>query len=139
MPMEIERGCEAKPAWKNVTSRGGVINANGMALIRQELDSPLGNRGSEKSGSVSDVLIQNCTFHQSFSLASVKNCRERGSVIERMLYEKIQMVNTSTEHDMTKWFKGAIYNKHQLSSSGSSGNEYAADLIHGPFLITNPY
>jgi len=65
--------------------------------------------GSEMSGGVSDVLVQDCTFRQSFSLASVKNCRGRGSVIERVLYENIRMVNTSAEYDMTKWFKGAIY------------------------------
>lgn len=228
MPMEVPEDRGKKPVWKNVTVRGGVINANGMALIRQELDSPPGNRGSavclrnvdglylygvtvrqapfwclhvcyanhvttnrvkirnrsdehgnryqalyngdgidpdscsdvaivhssiesqddciaiksgrdeegravgvpsrriritncsfshgfgaavgsEMSGGISDVLIQDCTFHQSFSLASVKNCRGRGGVIERVLYENIRMVNTSTEHDMTKWFKGAIY------------------------------
>ncbi len=239
MPIEIPGGCNTKPAWKNLTIRGGVINANGMALIRQELDSPLGNRGSavclrnvdglylydvtvrqapfwclhviysnhvtmnrikirnkfdeqgnryqalyngdgidpdscsdvnivhssiesqddciavksgrdeegravgvpsqriritncefshgfgaavgsEMSGGVSDVLIQDCTFHQSFSLASVKNCRGRGSVIERVLYENIRMVNTSTEHDMTKWFKGAIYVDQFYGVDGAS-------------------
>ena len=239
MPMELPSGYETKPAWKNVTIRGGVINANGMALIQQELDSPLGNRGSavclrnvdglylydvtvrqapfwclhviysnhvtmnrikirnkfdeqgnryqalyngdgidpdscsdvaivhssiesqddciavksgrdeegravgvpsqriritncefshgfgaavgsEMSGGVSDVLIQDCTFHQSFSLASVKNCRGRGSVIERVLYENIRMVNTSTEHDMTKWFKGAIYVDQFYGVDGAS-------------------
>ena len=228
MPIEVPGACKTKPAWKNVTIRGGVINANGMALIQQELDSPHGHRGSavclrnvdglylydvtvrqapfwclhviysnhvtmnrvrirnkfdeqgnryqalyngdgidpdscsdvaivhssiesqddciavksgrdeegravavpsvriritncefshgfgaavgsEMSGGVSDVLVQDCTFRQSFSLASVKNCRGRGSVIERVLYENIRMVNTSAEHDMTKWFKGAIY------------------------------
>ena len=228
MPMEIAADRTSVPVWENVTIRGGVLNANGMALIRDELNSPLGYRGSavclrnlegvylfdttirqapfwclhviysnhvtmnririrnkfdeqgrryqalyngdgidpdscsdviiahssiesqddciavksgryeegravsvpsrriritncefshgfgaavgsEMSGGVSDVLIQDCTFHQSFSLASVKNCRGRGSVIERVLYENIRMVNTSEEHDMTKWFKGAIY------------------------------
>lgn len=227
MPMEVPGNHAFFPVWKNVTIRGGTIDANGMALIRQELDSPAGNRGSavclrnvdglylydvtirqapfwclhviyshhvsmnrirvrnkfdeqgnryqalfngdgidpdscsdvaivhssiesqddciavksgrdeegrrtgvpsrririsncefshgfgvaigsEMSGGVSDVLVQDCSFHQSFSLGSVKNCRGRGSTIERVLYENIRMVNTSTEHDMTKWFKGAI-------------------------------
>ena len=242
MPMEVPGGRIEKPVWKNVTIRGGVINANGMALIQQELDSTLGNRGSavclrnvdglylydvtvrqapfwclhviysnhvtmnrikirnkfdekgnryqalyngdgidpdscsdmtivhssiesqddciavksgrdeegravgvpsqriritncefshgfgaavgsEMSGGVSDVLIQDCTFHQSFSLASVKNCRGRGSIIERVLYENIRMVNTSTEHDMTKWFKGAIYVDQFYGVDGISLNE----------------
>ncbi len=243
MPMELPGGSNAKPVWKNVSIRGGVVNANGMALIQQELDSPLGNRGSavclrnvdgvylygvtvrqapfwclhviysnhvtmnrvkirnkfdeqgnryralyngdgidpdscsdvaivhssiesqddciavksgrdeegravgvpsqriritncefshgfgaavgsEMSGGVSDVLIQDCTFHQSFSLASVKNCRGRGSVIERVLYENIRMVNTSTEHDMTKWFKGAIYVDQFYGVDGASLEAY---------------
>lgn len=242
MPMEVPGGRIEKPVWKNVTIRGGVINANGMALIQQELDSTLGNRGSavclrnvdglylygvtvrqapfwclhviysnhvtmnrvkirnkfdeqgnryqalyngdgidpdscsdveivhssiesqddciavksgrdeegravgvpsqriritncefshgfgaaigsEMSGGVSDVLIQDCTFHQSFSLTSVKNCRGRGSIIERVLYENIRMVNTSTEHDMTKWFKGAIYVDQFYGVDGISLNE----------------
>ena len=228
MPMEIHDENGTAPVWEDVTIRGGVLNANGMALFHQELDSPEGNRGSavalrnidglylydttvrqspfwclhviysnhvtinririrnkfdengnryrdlyngdgidpdscgyvnilhssiesqddciavksgrdeegravgvpsnhiritncefsngfgaavgsEMSGGVWDVLVQDCVFRQSFSLASVKNCRGRGSVIERVLYENIKMINTSTEHDVTKWFKGAIY------------------------------
>ncbi|MBQ9251684.1 MAG: glycoside hydrolase family 28 protein [Clostridia bacterium] len=227
MPIVLPADCATAPAWTDVTIRGGVFNANGMALFQQELNHPEGNRGSavalrnidglylydttirqapfwclhiiysnhvtmnrikirnkfdengnryqglyngdgidpdscgfvnilhssiesqddcvaiksgrdeegrqvgipshdiritncefshgfgaaigsEMSGGVWDVLVQDCVFHQSFSLGSVKNCRGRGSIIKRVTYENIHMINTSTEHDMTKWFKGAI-------------------------------
>ena len=65
--------------------------------------------GSEMSGGVRNVLVQDCEFIDTFSLASVKNRRGRGSVIENVVYEDITFVNNNTEHLDTKWFKGGIY------------------------------
>lgn len=65
--------------------------------------------GSEMSGGVSDVYVRNCTFENTFSLASVKAIRGRGSYIKNIHYENYSHINHSNEFGVTKWFKGAIY------------------------------
>ena len=108
--IESQDDCIAVKSGRNEEGRAVSVPSRRIRITNCEFSHGFGAAvGSEMSGGVSDVLIQDCTFHQSFSLASVKNCRGRGSVIERVLYENIRMVNTSEEHDMTKWFKGAIY------------------------------
>ena len=65
--------------------------------------------GSEMSGGVRHVLVQDCTFTDTFSVASVKNQRGRGNCIEDVLYEDLVFVNTKTDQQDTKWFRGGIY------------------------------
>ena len=65
--------------------------------------------GSEMSGGVRHVLVQDCTFTDTFSVASVKNRRGRGNCIEDVLYEDLVFVNTKTDQQDTKWFRGGIY------------------------------
>jgi len=65
--------------------------------------------GSEMSGGVSDVLVRNCTFENTHSIASIKAIRGRGAYIRNIRYENCSLVNQSTEHKDTKWFRGAIY------------------------------
>lgn len=64
--------------------------------------------GSEMSGGVFDVLVQDCVFTDSFSVGSVKNRRGRGNEVARVLYEDIEMVNHNPEYGDCKWFRGAI-------------------------------
>ena len=42
-------------------------------------------------------------------MASVKNRRGRGNCIEDVLYEDLVFVNTKTDQQDTKWFRGGIY------------------------------
>lgn len=65
--------------------------------------------GSEMSGGVRNVLVQDCSFEDSFSIASVKAPRGRGSYIENIAYENCKLVNHDKSIKSTKWFKGAIY------------------------------
>lgn len=65
--------------------------------------------GSEMSGGVRNVLVQDCEFSNTYSLASVKAPRSRGGIIENIRYEDITFSNNSTEHKDCKWFRGAIY------------------------------
>lgn len=65
--------------------------------------------GSEMSGGVRNVLVKNCKFEDTYSLASVKAPRGRGGVIEDIIYENIQHINNSLEHQDCRWFRGAIY------------------------------
>lgn len=64
--------------------------------------------GSEMSGGVRNVLVQDCVFTNTYSLASVKAPRTRGGIIENIRYEDITFQNNSTEHEDCRWFRGAI-------------------------------
>lgn len=65
--------------------------------------------GSEMSGGVKDVLVRDCTFHNTHSIASVKAVRGRGGYIRNIRYEKCSLVNHSEEYGDTQWFRGALY------------------------------
>lgn len=94
--------------------------------------------GSEMSGGVRNVLVQDCDFVDTFSLASVKNRRGRGSVIENVLYEDITFVNNSTEHLDTKWFKGGIY-VDQFYGCDDFDEKDAEEVWEGTPVIRNIY
>lgn len=65
--------------------------------------------GSEMSGGVRDVFVRNCTFENTFSLASIKAVRGRGGYIRNIHFENCTLVNADREVKATKWFRGAIY------------------------------
>lgn len=65
--------------------------------------------GSEMSGGIRHVTVQDCTFEDTYSLASVKAPRGRGAFIEDVTYERITHFNHSLEHRDCRWFRGAIY------------------------------
>ena len=65
--------------------------------------------GSETSGDVRRVLVQDCIFEDTYSFASVKSPRGRGSMVEDICYENCVHENNSTEHHDCRWFRGALY------------------------------
>lgn len=65
--------------------------------------------GSETSGDVRRVLVQDCSFKDTYSFASVKSPRGRGSMVEDITYESCIHENTSDEHHDCRWFRGALY------------------------------
>jgi exo-poly-alpha-galacturonosidase len=65
--------------------------------------------GSEMSGGVRDVLVEDCDFQDTFSLASVKAIRGRGSVIENITYRDCTYTNRSPEVRDSKYSRGALY------------------------------
>ncbi len=64
--------------------------------------------GSEMAGCVRNVLVQDCTFEEVYSAASIKAPRGRGGIIENIRYEDITQYYGSYEHKDCKWFRGAI-------------------------------
>ena len=64
--------------------------------------------GSEMSGGIRDVLVQDCTFTDSFSVGSIKAPRGRGNVVENVLYDTCTLLNHNEEHHDCKWFRGGI-------------------------------
>ena len=65
--------------------------------------------GSEMAGGIRNVLVQDCEFENTYSVASIKAPRGRGGVIENIRYEDISFSYESTEHTDCRWFRGAIY------------------------------
>ena len=65
--------------------------------------------GSEMSGGVRNVLVQDCKFTDVYSVGSVKTPRGRGGVVENIVYDSCTLQNLSTEHHDCRWFRGAIY------------------------------
>lgn len=65
--------------------------------------------GSEMSGGVRNVLVQDCRFEDTYSVASIKAPRGRGGVIENIRYEDCVHRNRSQEFEDCKWFRGALY------------------------------
>ena len=64
--------------------------------------------GSEMSGGISDVSVDSCTFQDSFSIVSLKNCRGRGSAIAHVTVRNCTLRNRDPEFTDCKWFRGAI-------------------------------
>lgn len=65
--------------------------------------------GSEMSGGVRNVLVEDCRFENTFSIGSIKAPRGRGGVIDHITYRNCSLVNHSEEHHDCKWFRGGIY------------------------------
>ncbi len=65
--------------------------------------------GSEMSGGLRNVLVEDCVFENTFSIASVKAPRGRGNVIENVTYRDCTLTNQSQEHQDSQWFRGALY------------------------------
>jgi len=65
--------------------------------------------GSEMSGGVRNVLVEDCVFHDTFSIASVKAPRGRGAVMENITYRDCSLVNEYPENHDCQWFRGALY------------------------------
>jgi polygalacturonase len=65
--------------------------------------------GSEMSGGLRNVVVEDCDFQNTFSLASVKAIRGRGSVIENITYRDCTCKNNSPEVHDSRYSRGAIY------------------------------
>lgn len=65
--------------------------------------------GSEMAGGVRNVLVEDCVFEDTFSIASVKAPRGRGGVVENITYRKCTLINRDADHHDCEWFRGALY------------------------------
>lgn len=65
--------------------------------------------GSEMSGGVENVTVRDCTFENTFSVASIKPIRPRGGYVRNVTYERCTHKNESMEHTDCLWYRGAIY------------------------------
>jgi polygalacturonase len=65
--------------------------------------------GSEMSGGLRNVLVEDCVFQNTFSLASVKAIRGRGGVIENIAYRDCALTNKNPDIHDSRYFRGALY------------------------------
>jgi polygalacturonase len=65
--------------------------------------------GSEMSGGLRNVLVEDCVFQDTFSLASVKAIRGRGNVIENITYRDCTLTNQDQELHDSQYSRGALY------------------------------
>lgn len=108
--IESEDDCIAIKSGRNEEGRRAGISSENITIENCEFLSGFGVAvGSEMSGGVKDVFVRNCTFKNTYSIASVKAIRGRGAYIKNVHYESCSLVNHSTEYGDTKWFRGAIY------------------------------
>lgn len=65
--------------------------------------------GSEMAGGLRNVLVEDCVFQDTFSLASVKAIRGRGNMIENITYRDCTLTNQNQEVRDSQYSRGALY------------------------------
>lgn len=102
--------CIAVKSGRNEEGRRVGIPSENITIENCTFKSGFGvAMGSEMSGGVRDVYVRGCRFENTFSLASVKAIRGRGSYIRNVHYENCSLVNRDTTIGASQWFRGAIY------------------------------
>lgn len=102
--------CIAVKSGRDREGRRAGISSENIVVENCEFKSGFGiAMGSEMSGGIRDVFVRNCRFENTHSIASIKTVRGRGAYIKNIHYENCSLVNRSTEHGDTKWFRGALY------------------------------
>lgn len=98
-----------KSGWDKEGRQVGIPTEN-VRITNCQFRSGFGvAMGSEMAGGIRNVLVQDCDFTNTYSVASVKAPRGRGCVIENVKYEDITFRYDSTEYCDCQWFRGAIY------------------------------
>jgi exo-poly-alpha-galacturonosidase len=102
--------CIAIKSGRDEEGRRLAIPSENIRITNCRFESGFGvAMGSEMSGGVRNVLVQDCTFCNVYSVGSVKTPRGRGGVVENIVYDNLTLQNYSREHCDCKWFRGAIY------------------------------
>lgn len=92
--------------------------------------------GSEMAGGLRKVLVEDCGFENTFSIASVKAPRGRGNVIEDITYRDCTLSYTSDEHRDGRWFRGALY-VDQFYGEAAPDPHAARPVDDGTAIIRN--
>lgn len=105
-----EDDCIAIKSGRDAEGRRVGIPSENIRITNCTFQSGFGVAvGSEMSGGVRNVLVQDCVFENVYSVASLKAPRGRGGVIENIRYEDLTQKNHSLENTDCEWFRGAIY------------------------------
>lgn len=129
--------CIALKSGRDVEGRAVGIPTENVRISHCRFTSGFGvAMGSEMSGGLRDVLVEDCIFENTFSVASVKAIRGRGSVIENITYRDCTLTNQNQELHDTKFYRGAIY-VDQFYGDDKSDPTKAKPKDEGTPLIRN--
>ncbi len=104
-----EDDCIAIKSGRNEEGRRVGIPSENIRITNSRFTSGFGVAvGSEMSGSVRNVLVQDCTFTDVFSVGSVKAPRGRGGVAENILFDCVTLENHNSHFKDCEWFRGGI-------------------------------
>lgn len=129
--------CIAIKSGRDVEGRSVSVSSSNILVSDSRFLSGFGVAvGSENSGSVSSVRVQNCVFIDTYSVGSVKTPRGRGSFINNVVYDGCEHINSSLEHEDCKWFRGALYIDSYYSVDNPDLNE-ECEIDAGTPYISN--
>jgi len=116
--------CIAIKSGRNEEGRKVGISSENIRITNCRFKSGFGVVvGSEMSGSVRNVFVQDCDFENVYSVGSVKAPRGRGGIVENVRYEDITYKNYCLDHKDCEWFRGAINIDHYYSVKAFDPNE----------------
>jgi polygalacturonase len=102
--------CIAVKSGRDAAGREAGVPSENVRISNCRFTSGFGvAMGSEMSGGVRNVLVEDCVFENTFSIASIKAPRPRGNVVENITYRDCTLTNRSREYQITIYFRGAIY------------------------------
>jgi polygalacturonase len=105
-----EDDCIALKSGRDAEGRAVGIPTENVRISNCRFTSGFGvAMGSEMSGGLRNVLVEDCLFQDTFSLASVKAIRGRGSIIENITYRDCTYTNKNPEVHDSKYSRGALY------------------------------
>jgi len=105
-----EDDCIALKSGRDAEGRAVGIPTENVRISDCHFTSGFGvAMGSEMSGGIRNVVVEDCDFHDTFSLASVKAIRGRGSMIENITYRDCTYTNKSPEVHDSRYSRGALY------------------------------
>lgn len=102
--------CIAIKSGKNEEGRKIGIPSNNVKIENCHFISGCGIAiGSEMSGGIYDVSVDNCTFENVLSIISLKTQRGRGGKIQNISFSNCKINNCNREIFMRPNYKGVIY------------------------------
>lgn len=105
-----EDDCIALKSGRDAEGRAVGISTENVRISHCLFTSGFGvAMGSEMSGGIRNVLVEDCVFQDTFSLASVKAIRGRGNVIENITYRDCTFTNQNQEVHDSQYSRGALY------------------------------
>jgi polygalacturonase len=102
--------CIAIKSGRNEEGREVGIPSENIRITNCRFRSGFGVAvGSEMSGSVRNVFVQDCDYEDVYSIGSIKAPRGRGGIVDNITYKDITFKNYGLSHKDCEWFRGAIY------------------------------
>lgn len=135
--IQSQDDCIAIKAGRDEEGRKVGIPSENIRISNCQFEGGFGVAvGSEMAAGIRNVLVQDCTFHNVYSVASIKAPRGRGGIIENITYDTIKHSNHSNEECDCEWYRGALY-IDQFYSHKTFDDETPREITTGTPYIKN--